>query len=266
MSIKETTPVAAAIAKAQPAFSLKTLSIGGGLLLTFVIGLRIYEEILGWSHGLDSFSPEYQLYWGNLLIGAVLAAVCGAIGVVGYFLRTRDRHLDALAPIDEARRYFVFTQWLVLFALALFFGLSFFTEQTAVWHMTAVRDTDFTPSNIVTFYIAYPLFAILGFGALAYASTRLPRFAEGYSLPLVIVVVGTFMVIPNVGFNEWGHTFWSLDEGFAGPLHWGFVFFGWMTLGCFGVTLQILGRLRELLGPEGVEALKKHKAAKAPAA
>jgi hypothetical protein len=30
-----------------------------------------------------------------------------------------------------------------------------------------------------------------------------------------------------------------------------------MALGCFGVTLQILGRLRELLGEEGVRALAR---------
>ena len=50
-------------------------------------------------------------------------------------------------------------------------------------------------------------------------------------------------------------TFWSMDEGFAGPLHWGFVFFGWMTLGVFGVTLQMLARLRELMGPEACAVL-----------
>jgi len=50
--------------------------------------------------------------------------------------------------------------------------------------MTAVRDTDFTPSNIVTFYVAYPLFTILGVGAYFYAATRLPFFAKGYSLTL----------------------------------------------------------------------------------
>ena len=48
--------------------------------------------------------------------------------------------------------------------------------------------------------------------------------------------------IRSVSFNEWGHTFWSMEEGFASPVHWGFVFFAWMTLGSFGVVLQILGR------------------------
>jgi methane/ammonia monooxygenase subunit C len=94
------------------------------------------------------------------------------------------------------------------------------------------------------------LFVVLGVGAYFYATTRLPAFAKGFSLPFVIFVIGTFMAIPNVGFNEWGHTFWYMDEGFAGPLHWGFVVFGWMALGAFGVSLQILARLRDLFGLE----------------
>jgi methane/ammonia monooxygenase subunit C len=242
-------------AQAQPRFRATTFFIGGASLLGFILILRVYEEAFGWTNGLDSFSPEYALYWGTPLQVAISAALLSATGVAAYLWRSRDRNLDALTPREELSRYFTLAQLLVLFALALYFGLSFFTEQTAVWHMTAVRDTDFTPSNIVTFYISYPLFATLGVAAYMYARTRLPYFSRGYSLAFVILVVGTFMTIPNVGFNEWGHTFWSLDEGFAGPLHWGFVFFGWMALGIFGVTLQILARLRELLGEEAAKAL-----------
>jgi hypothetical protein len=46
-----------------------------------------------------------------------------------------------------------------------------------------------------------------------------------------------------------------LVEGFVAPLHWGFVFFGWMALGVFGVVLQILGRVHALLGKEGTALL-----------
>ncbi len=255
MSINEIAGAAGAPTVAERRFSLKTLWIGAGALFAFVALLRIYEQLFGWSMGLDSFAPEYRLYWSNPLVVVIALAFGGAIGVASYLWRTRDRQLDEITPREETRRYLVLAQWLVIFALALYFGLSFFTEQTAVWNMSVIRDSDFTPSNIVTFYVAYPLFVVIGVGAYFYATTRLPLFAKAYSLPFIILVVGTFMTIPNVGFNEWGHTFWSMDEGFAGPLHWGFVFFGWMALGSFGVVLQILGRLRELLGAEGVKEL-----------
>jgi methane/ammonia monooxygenase subunit C len=254
MSINQTASRAGVEGARRP-FALRTFMIGGAILAAILIGLRLYEQAFGWSMGLDSFSDDYRTYWNTLLVVSVPASLLTGCAVAGYMWRTRDRNLDAVTPAEELRRYHVLTQWLALYGLALFLGLSFFTEQTAVWHMSAVRDSDFTPSNIVTFYIAYPMFVVFGVTAYAYAVTRLPFFSKGYSLPFCVMLVGTFMTIPNVGLNEWGHTFWVLDEGFASPLHWGFAFFGWMALGCFGVTLQILARMRELMGPECALAL-----------
>jgi methane/ammonia monooxygenase subunit C len=244
-----------AAARAEQIMDTKPVLFAVLALMLFVVILRLYEQFFAWSAGLDSFAPEFQVYWMGLLQFAVLASCLGAAGLVGFLWRTRDRDLASLAAPTEMRRLIYLVQWLLVFAVALYWGLSFFSEQTAVWHMTAVRDTDFTPSNIITFYVSYPLFAIIGLGAFFYARTRLPTFAKGYSLAFVVLVVGVFMTIPNVGFNEWGHTFWSMDEGFAGPLHWGFVFFGWMSLAMFGVVLLILGRLRELLGADALEKL-----------
>ncbi|MBG0795320.1 methane monooxygenase/ammonia monooxygenase subunit C [Methylocystis sp. H62] len=249
------TEARSAARSAERIIDTRPVLIGVPALMLFVAILRLYEQLFAWRFGLDSFSPEFQLYWMGLLQFAILASCSGAIGLVGFLWRTRDRDLAKLGAAAEMRRLVYLVQWLLVFSLALFWGLSFFSEQTAVWHMTAVRDTDFTPSNIITFYIAYPLFAIIGLGAFFYAKTRLPTFAKGYSLAFVVLVVGVFMTIPNVGFNEWGHTFWAMDEGFAGPLHWGFVFFGWMSLATFGVVLLILGRLRELLGADALEQL-----------
>jgi methane/ammonia monooxygenase subunit C len=251
------TDSAGAAQRAARVVDTKPVVFGTIALMLFVALLRLYEQLFGWSAGLDSFSPEFQLYWTTLLEAAVFLSVATPMALVGYLWRTRDRKLEKLSTALELRRLLYLVQWLVIFSLALFWGLSFFSEQTAVWHMTAVRDTDFTPSNIVTFYISYPLFAALGLGAFFYAKTRLPFFAKGYSLAFLILVVGVFMTIPNVGFNEWGHTSWSMDEGFAGPLHWGFVFFGWMSLAVFGVTLQILARMRALLGSEVIEELRR---------
>ena len=258
MSVNQTVS-RSGVETARGSFTLRTFVIGGAILAAIMIGLRLYEQAFGWSMGTDSFSDEYRNYWHTLLVISIPAAFLAACGAGAYMWRTRDRNLDALAPAEELRRFHVLTQWLALYGIALFFGLSFFTEQTAVWHMSTVRDSDFTPSNIVTFYISYPVFVVFGVAAYAYAVTRLPYFARGYSLPFIVMLVGTFMTIPNVGFNEWGHTFWVLDEGFASPLHWGFAFFGWMALGCFGVTLQILSRMRELMGPEVALAVARRR-------
>ncbi|WP_281800449.1 methane monooxygenase/ammonia monooxygenase subunit C [Methylocystis echinoides] len=255
MSITKTDTSTTA-ADAGKILDLRPVVSGVVALTLLVAALRLYEQLFGWSAGLDSFSPEFQIYWTNLLKAAIFFSIGGAAGLAGWLWRTRDRDLAKITPALELHRLLNLVQWLVIFSFALFWGLSFFSEQTAVWHMTAVRDTDFTPSNIVTFYISYPLFAIIGMGAFLYARTRLPSFAKGFSLAFLVLVVGVFMTIPNVGFNEWGHTSWSMDEGFAGPLHWGFVFFGWMSLAIFGVVLQILARVHKLLGQEMVDKLR----------
>jgi methane/ammonia monooxygenase subunit C len=79
-----------------------------------------------------------------------------------------------------------------------------------------------------------------------YGRTRIPMFANKISVAFLMFFAGPFMIFPNIGLNEWGHTFWFMEELFTAPLHWGFVFFGWFALAVFGVTLQVLGRVIEL--------------------
>ncbi|MGB1541816.1 MAG: methane monooxygenase/ammonia monooxygenase subunit C, partial [Cycloclasticus sp.] len=47
----------------------------------------------------------------------------------------------------------------------------------------------------------------------------------------------------TVGYNEWGHAFWLMEEYFTVPLHWGFVFFGWSILALAGLLNQIIKRM-----------------------
>jgi len=75
----------------------------------------------------------------------------------------------------------------------------------------------------------------------------LPLYAKGISVPLTLAVVGPFMILVSVGFNEWGHTFWFREEFFAAPIHWGFVIGVWFALGVGGILLQQVERLTELL-------------------
>jgi methane/ammonia monooxygenase subunit C len=249
---------AIAVAASPQIIDLRPLAVALISLTGFVFLLRFYEQLYAWTDGLDSFSPEFQTHWTSLLNGAFLTSGVSFTWLMAYLWKTRDRDLNAITHTLELQRLGYLIQWLLVLAMALYWGLSFFSEQTAVWHMTAIRDTDFTPSNIVTFYIAYPMFAIIGAGAFLYARTRIPFFSKGYSLAFGVLVVGIFMTIPNVGFNEWGHTAWIMDEGFAGPLHWGFVFFGWMSLAVFGVVLQILMRIHAILGSKAIEAIGKN--------
>jgi len=80
-----------------------------------------------------------------------------------------------------------------------------------------------------------------------YAKTRLPTYQEGLHLMYLIAVVGPFMILPNVGLNEWGHTFWFMEELFVAPLHYGFVFFGWAALAIMGVVNTEVMTITKLL-------------------
>jgi methane/ammonia monooxygenase subunit C len=234
---------------------LKPMWIAAAGLVTFYLFIRIYEQIYGWRAGLDSFAPEFQTYWLTMLWTEIPLELITGLGLAGYLWKTRTRDMAALSTREELRRWVCLAQWLVVYGIAIYFGASFFTEQDGTWHMTVIRDTDFTPSHIIEFYLSYPIYSIVGVGSFFYAKTRLPYFSKGYSLAFLILTIGPFMIIPNVGLNEWGHTFWFMEELFVAPLHWGFVFFGWMALAVFGVTAQILLNMKRLLGEDGVRAI-----------
>lgn len=245
-----TTQVVGAAAEA-PLLDKKWLAFAFGIYTVFYLWVRWYEGVYGWSAGLDAFAPEFEKYWMNFLYTEIVLEVTTASLLWGYLWKTRDRNLDALAPREELRRNFTHLIWLVAYAWAIYWGASYFTEQDGTWHQTIVRDTDFTPSHIIEFYLSYPIYIITGFASMIYAHTRLPYFnyqKKGLSVAYLVTVVGPFMILPNVGLNEWGHTFWFMEELFVAPLHYGFVFFGWMALSILGLLLQVFASFANLIG------------------
>jgi methane/ammonia monooxygenase subunit C len=130
--MSSTTEIAApAAAPADTIVDLKGMWIGLAVLNTFYLIIRIYEQIFGWRAGLDSFAPEFQTYWLRILCEIPLEVLTG-LGLAGYVWKTRDRNIDAVAPQEEFRRIVVLIQWLLAFNIALYWGASFFTEQSAV--------------------------------------------------------------------------------------------------------------------------------------
>ena len=47
----------------------------------------------------------------------------------------------------------------------------------------------------------------------------------------------------QVAFNEWAHSLWILEEIFAAPFHWPFVFYGWLSAAMFAVWTDTSVRL-----------------------
>lgn len=213
------------------------------LLMVFY---RWFQQTYAWSTGLDSTTPEFDATWMKLLSYELPLIGIMWVGLWSWMWMTRDRHLDKLTAHEELRRYFTLILFICSYAFAVYFAASFFAEQDAAWHQTVVRDTSFTPSHIVLFYGTMPLYVTFGVGSFLYAMTRLPKFAEKVSIPFLLAVTGPLMIIPNLGFNEWGHAFWMMEEFFSAPLHWGFVVLGWSVLALGGLLMQIMMHIIEL--------------------
>jgi len=220
---------------------------GFGILTVIYVGLRLYQGAFAIAAGLDSSEPAFEQYWMRLLYVELAVIAVFVTCVWGYLWYSRDRNLDSLSPKEEIRRYFTLTMWISIYTFAVYWASSYFAEQDNSWHQVAIRDTPFTANHIIEFYFNFPLYFILGGSAWLYARTRLPLYAKGISLPLTLAVVGPFMILVSVGFNEWGHTFWFREEFFAAPIHWGFVIGVWFALGVGGILLQAVSRLIELL-------------------
>lgn len=239
-------PLTQPAAMEQKMFKFGPVAIVWGLMAAIYLGLRIYQQEFAFSVGLDSTAPEFHTYWMGLFKIEVPLIFGTGFAIWLYLWFTRDRNMDRLQPKEELRRYFSLVAWFLLYTFSFLWIASFFGEGDAVWHQTVVRDTSFTPSHIVVFYACVPMYIVFGVSSLLYATTRLPRFAKGYSVPLIMAVLGPALILPNLGYNEWGHAFWLTEEIFSHPLHWGFPILGWTGFALGGVLLQALTRMYEL--------------------
>jgi len=254
MAVAENIPTAGATAEKKDErtglwyLNLKWVILGSLLVFAVAAGSRWYQGWASWDYGTDSTHPDFQKYWMNLMYVQIAVYATIFVTSLSYIWITRDKNLKNLSAEDELKRMMFFIGTLFVYAWAFVFAGSFFAEQDAAWHQVVVRDTSFTPSHIIEFYGMFPMFICLGFASFLWATTRLPLYAKGFSIPLVIATTGPMMVLPNVGFNEWGHAFWFMEEYFTAPLHYGFVFFGWSILGLGGILVQVMSRVTILVG------------------
>ena len=134
-----------AVAAEKPVVDLRGMWIGLALLNSFYLLVRVYEQIYGWRAGLDSFAPEFQTYWMSILWSEIPLELVSGLALAGYLWKTRVRDMSTVTPRQEMRAIVDNVKWLVVYSAAIYWGASFFTEQDGTWHMTVIRDTDFTP-------------------------------------------------------------------------------------------------------------------------
>ena len=207
---------------------------------------RWYLHTYAFDTGLDYFEPTFQTHWMWLFWTQItVLTACGIIAIPLLWF-TRDRDLQNLAPDQELARYYLVLSVAALGSLIVVAGLGVFAEGDAAWHQLTIRDTDFTPTHISLQYFAIPSIALSLIIAFIWVHTRLPQFQNRLSLSMMILCGGPILMMPNIGFNEWGHTFFYMEELFSAPIHWGFLVFGWAAFALAGFVLQCLSRIKEL--------------------
>lgn len=231
----------------QPLMNLRPVLIATGLICAFFVGVRIYQQFFHRTAGIDAYSGEFELYWVSILDIATVAEVLCFLLLVAYFWKTRDLDIASVEPREEVGRIFSLLGWIFVFGLAFYWGASFFTEQDAPWQEVAYRHAAYVHLNIMKVFVAIPIYLILSIGAFMYARTRVPTFAnKGVSVAFVCFVFGPLMVLPAIGLVKWGSAAWIAEDLSVAPFNWPIAFFGWFSLGIFGVSLLIIDRLLEL--------------------
>lgn len=231
--------------EAYPVFSWALALIILLVAAAAIIAYRWYQQTYSFTVGLDYFEPEFATYWMSLFyIQMTVIPVLGAVGVA-YVWFTRPKEID-LSPRKELSYYMILLAGLMGGGLIAPVVLSLFVEADAAWHQVTIRDTDFTPTHISLFYGVIPLAVAGGAIAFVWVHTRMPDFRNRVSFNLAIAIAGAGMIMPNLGLNEWGHTFFYAEELFAAPIHWGFVTLGWAFFAIGGLIVQILARMAQL--------------------
>ena len=225
----------------------------GVLVLAISAGLRIFMTTMAFTVGTDYYSPEFQTYWMPLLYGELIFLGCFTVALSGYFWMTRETDASSISNELELSRYWkllgvfcVMGLWALTVAFA---GI----DSDAAWHQVTIRDTDFTPTHITLFYFALPFLTAMLISTFVFAHTRIPAFMNKVSIPFLVVVLGILMIMPNYGFNEWGHTFFYAEELFAAPIHWGFVLLAWSLFFLIPLVVQMLGNMVRLIAESTTE-------------
>src|ERR1700746_1133633 len=117
-------------------------------ICVFYVGIRIYEQAFGQLYCLDSLSPDFTTYWMTILYIEEPVELISFLALVGWMWKTRDTEVANVQPREEIRRIFCLLGWIFAYGTAIYWGASYFTEQDGTWHMTVIRDTDFTPRGM----------------------------------------------------------------------------------------------------------------------
>ena len=84
-------------------YDSRPLKIGWFVML-FAVGAEVmYQRMFGFSHGLDSMTPEFETVWMGLWRFNVISNIIFASACLGWIWSTRDRNMANLDPKKELK-------------------------------------------------------------------------------------------------------------------------------------------------------------------
>ena len=206
-----------------------------------------YISRYAWTVGIDASTPEFTKYFRSLVWAELITIGAGTGLWWGWLVRTGRHLVDQKVTADEeVRRIAVFWGLIAMTSLTLYVMASFWPNQDGSWHQTAIRDTALTPSHIPMFYFWFPAGITMTIGTYLYGRYWLPKVygaEKGFPWSFAFLIAASVTEMMQVAFNEWAHSLWILEEIFAAPFHWPFVFYGWLSAGIFALWAETIIRL-----------------------
>ena len=126
---------------------------GCGIIMLANVFFWFWNYAFMFTHGLNSASPEFTLYyrtlfWGELIVLGVFSGVW-----FGWLVRNgRALAGKTCSPSEETRRIAILWSLVGATALSIYMEASFWPNWDGSWHQTMVRDTALTPTHIPMFY------------------------------------------------------------------------------------------------------------------
>ena len=84
-------------------YDSRPLKIGWFAIL-FAVGAEVcFQRLFGFSHGLDSMTPEFENVWMNLWRFNVVSNIINASAILGWLWTTRDRNIANVDPKTDRK-------------------------------------------------------------------------------------------------------------------------------------------------------------------
>jgi methane/ammonia monooxygenase subunit C len=115
-------------------YDSKPVKIGWFAMLAIGVFWVVYQRTFGYSHGLDSMTPEFESVWMGLWRFNIVANALFFATSIGWIWVTRDRNLANLDPKLELKRYFYWMGWLVCYIWGVYYAGSYTLEQAPSDH------------------------------------------------------------------------------------------------------------------------------------